>query len=464
MKQVNKNIILNITYQILIYIVPLITVPYISRVLGANNIGVYSYTYSIAYYFMMLGMLGINNYGSRKIAKSDGIKNKSINFIEIYRIQFILSITMLSIYIIYIGLFSVNYKTIMLIQAINIISVVFDINWFFFGIEQFKLTVIRNVIIKVLTLVFIFSFVKNSEDLWIYTLIMSLSTFTSQIYLWIILKKFIKYEKVKLKESFKHIKKIVILFIPVIAYSIYKVMDKTMIGFISGPTDLGYYENAEKIINIPISIITALGTVMIPHMSKNEKNEDFFKKILYVLNIGLILIVPIFFGLLIVGKDFAIVYFGKAFEKSGILIEILAITTIFVYLANVIRTTYLIPKEKDNIYIFSTIIGAIINLISNIIFIPKYGSIGACFGTISAEFFVFFYQFMRIRKEIQFQTKKYAITLVKYILKGFALYLMLIFINKYLNTELNRLLIDIVVAMVFWLIINIKELKQIVRM
>lgn len=463
MKQVSKNIILNITYQILIYILPLITVPYVSRVLGVNNIGVYSYTYSIVYYFMILGMLGINNYGSRKIAKSDSIKEKTINFIEIYRIQFILSITMIIIYMLYIGLFSVKYKIIMLIQGINIISVAFDINWFFFGMEKFKLTVIRNIIVKFLTLILIFLFVKTSGDLWIYTLIMSLGTLASQLYLWTTLKKYIKYEKIKFKESLKHIKKIVILFIPVIAYSIYKVMDKTMIGVISGTTELGYYENAEKIINIPISIITALGTVMIPYMSKNEKNDQFSKKILYALNIGLLLIIPMFFGLLVVGQDFAIIYFGNSFAKSGILIEILAITIIFVCLANVIRTTYLIPKEKDNIYVVSTIIGAIINLVTNFIFIPKYGSIGACFGTIVAEFFVCFYQFMKVRKEENFETKKYATTLIKYMTKGFLLYALLILINNYINPGINRLIVDIAVAMSFWLIINTTQLKQIIR-
>ena len=157
MKQVNKNFIYNIIYQIFIYIIPLVSVPYVSRTLGVNNIGIYSYTYSIVYYFMLAAMLGINNYGARTIAKcKDNIKERSYAFWSIHVLQAILSLIMLILYISGVLIFGDNYKTILLIQSIYLVSVFFDINWFFFGIEKFKITISRNIIIKLISLILIF--------------------------------------------------------------------------------------------------------------------------------------------------------------------------------------------------------------------------------------------------------------------------------------------------------------------
>ena len=154
-----KNFIYNIIYQILILILPLITIPYVSRILGADGIGIYSYTYSIAYYFMLVAMLGLNNYGNRTIAKVRDDKEKlSKEFFGIYSLQLITSIIMVICYLLYVLIFDNSYKIIALIQILYVISTVFDINWFFFGIEKFKLTITRNTIIKVLSLVLIFIF------------------------------------------------------------------------------------------------------------------------------------------------------------------------------------------------------------------------------------------------------------------------------------------------------------------
>ena len=225
MKQVNKNFIYNVIYQIFIYIIPLISVPYVSRKLGVDNIGIYSYTYSIVYYFMLAAMLGINNYGTREIAKcKDNIEKRSRLFCSLYLMQIILNLVMLVLYMIAIVVLN-NYKKIMIIQTIYLISVMFDINWLFFGMEKFKITISRNVIIKILSLCLIFVFVRNECDLWKYTIIMALSTLVSQLYLFIYLKKYISIKKVSLKDAFSHLKKCIVLFIPVIAYSIYRVMD-----------------------------------------------------------------------------------------------------------------------------------------------------------------------------------------------------------------------------------------------
>ena len=459
MKQLNKNLIYNILYQIFIYLVPLITAPYIARVLGADNIGIYSYTYSIAYYFILLSMIGINNYGSRSIAKAEKAKDKdklSYTFGSIYIIQFVLSIIMILGYIVFTLVFFKEYLTISFIQILFLIATLFDINWFYFGMEKFRITISRNIIIKLISLVLIFLLVKEPGDLWIYTLIMSGSTLLSQIYLWFFIKKYINFARVEKKDIIYNLKQCLILFIPVISYSIYRVMDKTMLGAIAGTTELGYYENAEKIINIPISFITAIGTVMLPYMSKSEddKKEIFNTKIFYSLELSLLLIVPMMFGLIAVGRDFSVIYYGEEFLRSGTLIVCLAATLLFITIANVIRTNYLIPKGKDKIYVKSTIYAAIINLILNAIFIPIFQGVGACIGTIVAEFSVMLYQCIRVRTEIEL--KSVIKLCFKYISKGLIMFLLLIIIAKLIENLVMRLIVQVLVAVIFWLIINRK--------
>ena len=175
MNTVKKNFMYNTAYQILILIIPLVTAPYLSRVIGAEGIGIYSYTYSIAYYFGLFILLGLNNYGNRKIAQVKDNKEKlSKEFLSIYLMQVMMSIIVIGIYGIYITLNNYTYKIIQVIQIVYLISVALDINWLFFGLEKFKITVTRNFLIKILTFICIFIFVKNEQDLWVYTLIMSL--------------------------------------------------------------------------------------------------------------------------------------------------------------------------------------------------------------------------------------------------------------------------------------------------
>lgn len=415
MKQKNKNFIYNVIYQIFVFLIPLITTPYISRVLGVDNIGIYSYTYSIVYYFMLTALLGINNYGSREIAKCYNNKEeRSKKFLTIYTLQLSLTLIMTTMYILFVNIYDYTYKTIMYIQTIYLISVAFDINWFFFGLEKFKITVTRNIIIKLLSFVLTLICVKTKDDLWIYTLIMSMSTLISQLFLWIFLKKEIVFVRFKVKEVIGHLKKCIVLFIPVIAYSIYRVMDKTMIGSMAGTVELGNYENAEKIINVPISFVTALGTVMLPYMSKNDKNFD--NEMKETFKLSFFLIIPMIIGLFSISNDLALILFGKEFEKAGNIMIFLLPTILFSSIATTIRMNYLIPSQKDSIYVKSTIYGAVINFVFNMIFIKKYGAYGACIGTVIAEFTVAMYQILKTKNDIKYKTMLKL--LGKYLIKG----------------------------------------------
>lgn len=453
MKNTSKNFLYNLIYQFFIFIIPLITIPYVSRILGVNNIGIYSYTYSIVNYFMLASMLGINNYGSREIAKSsDNYEKKSKIFFSIYFLQLFFTIFMWLLFLIFYFIYDYEYKNILLIQMIYLISCAFDINWYFFGMEKFKITISRNIIIKIISLILIFLLVKTNDDLWVYTLILSCSTLVSQIYLWIFMKKEVSFVKVNIKDIFSNLPKCLILFIPVVAYSIYRIMDKTMIGSMTDTIQLGNYESAEKIVNIPLSIISALGTVMLPNMSKTKESE-FNKKINSTFKLCFFLLFPIFIGLMIVSDDFCNVFYGKNFTLTPDLIRILLITILFSGVTNVVRNNLLIPKGKDSIYVKSTIYGAIVNLALNLIFIRKYGAYGACIGTIGAEFIVMFYQIIKTKDEINYFQNFNCIMpfLKKSLIMGVVIYIigLLFDFNIYL-----KLVIQIISAIFVYFILN----------
>lgn len=275
------NIAYQMFYEVLVLCLPLITSPYISRVLGAENLGIYSYTYSIATYFGMFAVLGVKNHGNREIAKSRSDQDKiNHTFSNIYTVQFIASILVLVVYFIYALFVASEYTVFFLIQGLYVVSCLLDISWFFIGLEQIKLTVIRSAVIKIISFVATFAFVCDASDLWKYCLIVALSAFLSQAALWTYFARYAKLVKPNREEVKKQFKPMLILFIPVIAVSIYNVMDKIMVGSMSTKSQLGYYENSEKIINCTKTVMTSFGTVMMPRMSRlaAEKNVQQSKR------------------------------------------------------------------------------------------------------------------------------------------------------------------------------------------
>lgn len=461
MKSLQKNFLYNVLYQILLVILPLITAPYISRTLGATAVGVYSYTYSVAYYFLLIAMLGIGNHGNRSIAAvRDDRKKLNKTFSSIYSLQVITFSIAILAYAIYLVLFVKDNRLMVLLQLIYVTSGLFDIGWLFFGLEQFKLTVARNTLIKISTVVLMFVFVHKPSDLWKYTLIMSAGTLFSQAYLWLYVKKYVSFEKCSVKEITSNIKPVLILFVPVLAYSIYKVMDKIMLGNMSSYDQVGFYNNAEKIINIPMGIITALGTVMLPRMSNIVANGD-KKRVDDYIRISAKLVTllssAIAFGLMGVSSVLAPVFFGDEFIACGEIIRLLSVTVFFIAWANVIRTQYLIPNKRDSIYLTSTMVGAILNLIINWMLIPKYQANGAAFGTIVAEFSVMLVQMVAVKNELPM--RKYIMSYSPILIIGLIMAVLVDRIGIKLGVSVSTLAIQILAGGFFFCIATIAYLR-----
>ena len=262
-KSIAKNYIYNLIYQMLTIVLPLITTPYLSRVLGAESIGIYGYTISIVTYFILFGTLGVSMYGQREIAyKADDKKARSKTFWEIISIRTIsLSISIILFYLIYgrTGEYALYYR----ILIIQLVANLFDISWLFQGIEEFDKTVIRNLIVKLLSLVLIFVVIKTPDDLWKYFLIYVSAELIGNVTLWLYLPKYLEKVNIKELEIKKHIKPTISLFVPQIAIQIYTVLDKTMIGKLTGDmVEVGYYEQAQKVVKATLIVTTALQTVM----------------------------------------------------------------------------------------------------------------------------------------------------------------------------------------------------------
>lgn len=403
MSSIKKNFFYNASYQVLVLILPLITSPYISRVMGVEKIGEYSYSSSIASYFGIFIALGLSNYGNRTIASvRENKKQLSKTFWNIYAMQLLAGIFVLIFYLIYV-FFIANNKLMAQIQIIFLLSVIIDINWFFFGLEQFKLTVTRNTLVKIISVICIFIFVRTSDDLYKYALIMVISTSISQLFLWLFLRKYVFFVLPKLNDIKQHIIPNLTLFVPVVAISLYTVMAKIILGALCNTTEVGYFESANKLTTIPGVAVAALGTVMLPRVSnlvasgQKERSIKYLQKSLIV---SVFLSVSMALGLSAISKEFVPLFYGKGFEKCEILIPILVLSSIFMSWANVIRTQYLIPYRRDKIYIQSVFLGAIVNILANIIFIPYLQSIGAALGSLLAEITVCIYQTFKVRKDL----------------------------------------------------------------
>jgi O-antigen/teichoic acid export membrane protein len=446
---VKKNLAYNFIYQILAVVLPLITTPYISRVLGPTKLGEYSYSYAIAYYFVMITMLGLNNYGNRSIAMvRDDRERLAQEFSSIYFMQLATGLISLAVYIAYGLLFS--NATMTWVVSLYVISAIFDINWFFFGMEQFKLTVTRNSFIKVATTLGVFIFVKKQEDIYIYGLIMVVGILASQMVLWPFLKRYTKLVKVSYKDVVRHIKPNLILFIPIVAVSLYKVMDKIMLGALTTKTEVGLYEASERVIQIPMAFIQSMGTVMLPKMTNLIANNDEKKTETYFSNsimLVMFLSASLCFGIMGCSRYFVPLYYGDGYLKCVYLFQILLPSCVFLAFANVIRTQYLIPRTKDRIFITSVIMGAVVNLLINILLIPRLASVGAAIGTLIAEVIVCVYQAVSIRKEIPIE--KNAVESLIFVVPAIIMYLLLLNVNPPYSVVVNLLVLIVLGACIY---------------
>lgn len=452
---VKKNYLYSSLYQILLIVLPLITAPHIARVLGSDGVGIYSYTYSVSSCFAMFGMLGVTSYGSRIISSNRDDKYKTSElFFDIWTIQLILTLTVTVIYFIYIFTMSnLLYRDALIFQTLVILCSFVDISWFFFGMEEFKITVTRNILVKLFATFAILFFVKTKNDLNLYIFILWGGTLLGQLSIFPFLKRYVYYVKPSLMRMREHIKPLLALFIPVLSINLFRKMDKIMLGQISTMSQLGYYTNAERIVLIPLGLITALGSVILPKMSYLISKNDTTQINRYMnltFEFTIFLSYALMFGLIAVSNEFIPLFYGNGYEGAIGILQLLSITVFFNALSNMIRSVYLIPKNYDKVYIISISVSTIINLILNYFLIPDYGAIGATIATIISEILSVIIQVIYIYKELPIH--KYILKNMYYLFDGIIMLVIVRLISMFINGWVG-IIIEVFIGMISYLLV-----------
>jgi O-antigen/teichoic acid export membrane protein len=453
-KSIKVNYLLNASYQLIAIIVPFITTPYISRVLSANGVGLYSYTYSIVCYFTLIATLGTATYGVRIIGiYQSNIEERSKYFWEIFIFRSMISSLMLILYLIYVIFYSEN-KLLSFLQMFYIIGVIFDITWFFQGLENFKKIAIRNLLIKLLNIIYIFIFIKRIEDLGKYIFGLSFLFFIGNLNMWICLPKYITKMEIKKLRPFKHTGIIIQLFIPTVAIQIYSILDKSMIGWFSpSSNENGYYEQAEKVIKMCLMVITSLGTVMIPRISKEFERKNYvlvqqylMKSFRFVWFLG----VPMMFGIIGITKIFVPVFFGSGFEKVSILLPIFSILFISMGINHTIGNQFLISTGQQNKYTLIITIGGVINFILNLILIPSLYSLGASIASVTGETVSAIIGLVVLSKSKQIKLFELWKLLSNYLLAGIFMLFGLLYLSNMLIINLSSLIIMLFTGIILY--------------
>lgn len=491
-KSIKKNYFYNLAYQLFLLIVPLIVTPYVSRVLTPEGVGQYSFSFSLITYFTIVGALGFGNYAQREIAKHQGdVKAQSKSFWEIVICRLIPVAFSLIVNIILCVLKVYDiYTSLMWIFNINIIAIAFDIAFLYQGNEEFGKLVLRNLIVKTISIVLIFLLVKTYDDLWIYTLINAGSVILSNLIMWVVCYKYLAKIKVNILRPLRHLKGTLILFLPTIATSIYTVLDKTLIGLlitdtykaeikktIDGVTiittvtkkysDLenGYYEQSEKLIKMAMTIITSIGTVMIPRNSREfaSGNIDKVRKNINISSkLVLLFGVPLTLGFISIASMIVPWFFGLRYDKCTILLRILAPLIVIIGFSNVLGLQYLLPCGKDKQFTLALILGSVLNLILNIFFIKIWWSIGAAIATVIAESVVSLVMAIMVRKEVNIL--KILLGGWKYYISGAIMFLTCYFLSTIFNpTILYTFIVIIIGGFTYFFVLIILREKYIIQ-
>lgn len=450
--KVFRNYFYNAGYQVLAMILPLITSPYITRVLGKSGVGINSYTNSLIQYFVLFGSIGISLYGNREIAfVRDDREKMTATFWEIQILKTLTITVSYAVFLISL-MFMHRYHTYMLIQSLYILAAGIDISWLYMGIEDFKKTVLRNTFVKVFSIILIFTFVKTPNDTDIYILILGGSTLLGNATLWPYLRKTLTSVKWSKLNIFQHFYPALSLFIPQIAIQVYLVLNKSMLGIMIGADYSGFYEKADNIVKLVLSLATATGTVMLPHVANafHRGERERVNRYLYdSFDFVSCLVVPLTFGLAAIALNFAPWFYGKQFTPVGSAMILEAAVITFIGWSNVVGQQYLLPTNQIKSYSSSVILGAVVNIICNVPFIYFWGLSGAVAATVLSELAVTIYQLWKIRKQVEL--KRLAVNVPKYLLAGLIMFIAVFKISTMIRFNFMSLILEVTLGILLYL-------------
>lgn len=462
--KVIKNYLYNVSYQILAIIVPLITSAYVARVLRPEGVGVNAFTNSIIQYFILCASMGIGYYGNRQIAyvRSDR-KKMSQTFWEIQIVKTIITLMSYIAFEVFM-IFYTKQPEYMWAQSINLIAVAFDISWFYEGIENFKVTVLKNSFVKVISMIAIFLLIKNSNDVTLYIVILAVSTLLGNLTLWPDVRRYLLKINITVLDPWQHFLPMLEMFIPQIATQIYVQLNKTMLGSMVNETASGYYQYSDSLVKLILAVATATGTVMLPHIANAvskgnmaKVNQMLYKSFDFVSGISF----PMMFGLASISLTLATNYYGSGYEPVGPAMMIESIVILMIAWSNTLGVQYLVPINKVKDFTFSVTFGAVVNLILNIPLIRMWGLDGAIWSTVISEIAVTVYQLWVVRHLLNFKYLFHGTW--KYFISGLIMFMIVFWMNRNLSYTWLMIGVEIIVGTIVYTVLVILLKAPIVK-
>lgn len=451
--KVLKNYLFNSAFQIFQIFLPLITAPYVSRVLGPTGVGDYAFSNSVVVYFGILGVLGLTQYGNRMIAfYMDEFEKRSQLFWDVFIVRAISVSVALLIYLGVLMLLPRGQRILFLIQAVYLFSVVFDISWFFNGIENFKITVTRSFIIRILSVVSVFVFVKSNDDLWLYALIMVGGTTLGNLTLWPFLKGLIRPPMIKFGRLLTVLKQSMVYFLPGIASSVYLVLNKVMIGVLDSNVAAGYFQQSDQIVRLALSLVTAMNAVLLPRVANEFKNKNFELIEKYIhksVSLTLFISLPVMFALFELGKVFAPVYFGPGFSEVGNLMAIEGTMVVFIGLNSVVGWQYMMPIGMVTQMSTSVSVGAVVNFVLNVVLIPFFRARGAALSSVLSELVILVIMVAYTKNKLNFANVFNGMW--KYVLAAIVMYLTLLVLHAFIPSNVVFLFVGILLGFIVYM-------------
>lgn len=427
---VKWNFLMNIVLTVSSFIFPLITFPYISRVLSPIGTGKISFATSVIAYFISISQLGIPVYGIRVCAQARDDREKLtrtvhellfINLITTFIAYVVLAVLVVTISKLY------EEKILYAIVSTMIVLNAVGVEWLYKALEQYTYITVRSVIFKCISVFAMFALVHSKKDYIIYAAISVFASSASYILNLINVHKYIDIKPVWNYDLKRHLKPIAVFFVMACATTIYTNLDNVMLGFMKSDEAVGYYSVAIKVKTILVSVVTALGTVMLPRVSyyiEKGKQKEFYLAIEKAIKFVFIFSCPLLVYFIIYAKECILILAGKEYAASVLPMQILMPTLLFIGLTNVFGIQILVPTGRENVVMLSGVIGVIIDAIINGLCIPNFSYIGAAIGTLFAEIFVLIVQYIYIREEVKKILKQinYIQILTAIVLSGIASY------------------------------------------
>lgn len=403
-KKLKYNIISSGIYQILVMIVPILTTPYVTRIFSASQMGDFNLSLTVASLFVVFSQFGIETYGSREIAKSETNNKRDTKFFNLLSIQFVVSIVMFILYnFIFIFIIDSNNNQLYFVQSLLILVNIFDISWYFIGIEEIRKTIARNTITKIFTTISIFVFIEDISQLSLYALINILGMVLGNLTMVVSSRKYINYKNRIFRVNRKYAKGSFKLLIPRLLNTSYGAIEKSILNFLTTASVIGIYSEGQKIINLAFSVINSGLNALMPrmsyHVSRNEwdKVRDYLKLGLKYSSFFSIIIVS---GIFAVSTDFVDFFYGSGYEMVSIVLKITGLSLLFIPITALLTQGVLIPGGKDKEYSISIFIMLVIGTILNFILDPKIGFIGASLSYVGAQFLSMVYVMFIVREII----------------------------------------------------------------